>query len=79
MDVYNNKQVIETVQSLTEHIQSLDKADEQYKIDKQENINALQELKTSINEYCDVNVRLQYILCGIIGFALGIIVMVVTM
>lgn len=79
MDIYNNKQVIETVQSLTEQIHALDKSDEQYKIDKQENINALKELKSSINEYCDINVKLQYALCGIIGFAIGILVMVILM
>lgn len=52
-------------------IAELDTKDEQYKLSKQENVEKMKRLKNVINDYCDINEKLQYAIVFVLGFVLG--------
>lgn len=60
-----------SIQEFVDLITAMDRDDEQYKADKRNFVNELKNARKKINDYCDVNERVNYAIILGVGMVLG--------
>lgn len=62
-----------SIQDFVDLITAMDRDDETYKADKRSFVNELKNARTKINDYCDVNVKVNYAIVLAVGMVLGFV------